>query len=421
MASKRMFDKAIVDTDRFTDMPLSTKALYFLMGMEADDYGFVSPRRVMRMHGGTEDDVKILISKGFVIPFESGVVVITHWHKHNYLDKNRIKFTEYTDELALLTISDRTYQLITLHQMLNTSTTTFQPTLNNRLAQVEDTINDKSPEVAEYQGLTFFKPALNQESVEEDSGEEDSIGEESVGTYALSAYAATPSNHTLANSFDLPIPETIEEHSRASTHLQHQHSQIQSPIHENQKIVCKKKHQEPPPPVQTPIVQMDVAKTESAIHTIPLSLNDNFENICKEKQQEPPLPVQTDVAEADSVIITIPLNDNTEYVITHKTCHQWVELYPAVDVIQELRKYKGWTLANPTKRKTRRGILKSINSWLASEQDKGGNYGNRSNSIIRNIVNSNQKNHKFGGRQYANNAGSSQQSNPYSVIKSAKF
>lgn len=111
-AQKRMFDKAIIDTDRFMDLSMSTKALYFLLGMEADDEGFVSPRKVMRIHGGNDDDVKILAVKNFIIPFESGVVVITDWNKNNWLDSRRTKQTEYQKEKKLLTLSeDKSYLL----------------------------------------------------------------------------------------------------------------------------------------------------------------------------------------------------------------------------------------------------------------------------------------------------------------------
>ncbi len=114
MAQKRMFDRAIIDTDRFMDMPISAKALYFLMGMEADDEGFVSPKKILRLHGGSEDDVKVLIGKMFLIPFESGVVVITDWNKNNWLDNRRIRTTEYKKEKDLLSLTnDKSYVLST--------------------------------------------------------------------------------------------------------------------------------------------------------------------------------------------------------------------------------------------------------------------------------------------------------------------
>ena len=100
-----MFDKAIIDTDRFMDLTMSSKALYFLLGMEADDEGFVSYKKVIRVHGGNNDDIKILTAKGFLIMFESGVVVITDWNKNNWLDKRRIVPTQHQLEKEMLVIN----------------------------------------------------------------------------------------------------------------------------------------------------------------------------------------------------------------------------------------------------------------------------------------------------------------------------
>lgn len=120
MSQKRMFDKAIIDTDRFMDLSMSAKALYFLLGMDADDEGFVSYKKIMRVHGGNEDDVKILLAKNFLIGFKSGVVVITDWNKNNYLDKTRIRPTEYQKEKSQLKINDKKeYCLTDVKQMLN--------------------------------------------------------------------------------------------------------------------------------------------------------------------------------------------------------------------------------------------------------------------------------------------------------------
>lgn len=111
MAQKRMFDKRITDSDRFTDLPNSSKALYFMAGMSADDRGFFQPRRLQKMCGFTDDDFKVLIAKRYFLSFESGVMVITDWNKNNYLDKNRITETEYVDELNLLRIINEKYEL----------------------------------------------------------------------------------------------------------------------------------------------------------------------------------------------------------------------------------------------------------------------------------------------------------------------
>lgn len=98
-----MFAKTIIDSDAFLDMPMSTQALYFHLSMRADDDGFINnPKRIQRMIGAGDDDLKLLIAKSFLITFESGVVVIKHWKIHNYIQSDRYKPTVYTEEKALL-------------------------------------------------------------------------------------------------------------------------------------------------------------------------------------------------------------------------------------------------------------------------------------------------------------------------------
>lgn len=101
-----MFDKAIIEMDVFLNVSLGAKALYFLLGMEADDEGFVSPARVMRLYGTELGDLKNLIDTGLIIPFQSGVVVITDWEQNNWLDKRRIKPTQYQKEKEQLVLTD---------------------------------------------------------------------------------------------------------------------------------------------------------------------------------------------------------------------------------------------------------------------------------------------------------------------------
>ena len=103
MAERRMFAKTIIDSDAFLDMPLSTQALYFHLSMRADDDGFINnPKKIQRMVGGGDDDLKLLIVKRFIIPFESGIVVIKHWKIHNFIRTDRYKETVYQEEKALL-------------------------------------------------------------------------------------------------------------------------------------------------------------------------------------------------------------------------------------------------------------------------------------------------------------------------------
>lgn len=99
MAQRRMFSKKITDTDNFLDMPLSTQALYFHLNMGADDEGFIDKvKTIQRTIGASDDDIKILIAKGFIIPFESGVVVIRHWRIHNYIQADRFQATIHQNE-----------------------------------------------------------------------------------------------------------------------------------------------------------------------------------------------------------------------------------------------------------------------------------------------------------------------------------
>lgn len=107
MAERRMFAKTIVDSDAFLDMPVTARLLYYDLSMRADDDGFInSPKKIQRMIGASDDDLKVLIAKKFIIPFESGVVVIKHWRIHNYIQKDRYKPTVYKEEMAKLEIKD---------------------------------------------------------------------------------------------------------------------------------------------------------------------------------------------------------------------------------------------------------------------------------------------------------------------------
>jgi hypothetical protein len=106
-----MFDRSIVQTDNFADLSPSMIGVYFLFGIEADDEGFVSPKRIIRAYKISEDDVKMLILKGYFIAFNSGVIVITDWQENNYLDKKRIKPTQYQEEKKMLFTVGRKYVL----------------------------------------------------------------------------------------------------------------------------------------------------------------------------------------------------------------------------------------------------------------------------------------------------------------------
>ena len=94
-----MFSRKITETDHFLEMPLSSQALYFHLNMGADDEGFIDKAKtIQRTIGASDDDMRLLIAKGFLIPFESGVVVIRHWRIHNYIQADRFQATIHQNE-----------------------------------------------------------------------------------------------------------------------------------------------------------------------------------------------------------------------------------------------------------------------------------------------------------------------------------
>jgi len=113
MAQRRMFSLRIIDTDLFLDMPVSSQLLYFQLSMRADDDGFVSsPQKIIKIVNCSNDDLKILAAKSFIIPFESGVCVIKHWKIHNYIQNDRYQETLYDQEKSILEIDNGAYKIV---------------------------------------------------------------------------------------------------------------------------------------------------------------------------------------------------------------------------------------------------------------------------------------------------------------------
>ncbi len=233
MAERRMFSKTVINDDKFLDMPATTRSLYFHLGMMADDDGFIaSPKAIIRSSNCSEDDLKLLIAKGFVIGFESGVIVIRHWKMHNYIQKDRYRHTSFKKECEQLVVENGIYQKC---------------------------IQDVS----------------------------------SMYTECIQDVRETDTQYSIELGKDI-----------------------------------------------------DRVRNTS----------------CTEPETLTHVPA----------VIELVLNDKTLYPITQDDVDEWQSIYPAVDILLELRKMKGWCNANPQKRKTRRGIKRFINSWLAREQDKGG-------------------------------------------------
>ena len=107
MAKKRMFNVDIVGSDAFLDLPHTAQALYFQLGMRADDDGFVgNPKTIQRIAGTKASDLELLVKKRFLLQFPSGVVVIKHWKINNQIQKDRYTPTVYTEEYQSLYIKD---------------------------------------------------------------------------------------------------------------------------------------------------------------------------------------------------------------------------------------------------------------------------------------------------------------------------
>lgn len=249
MANRRMFSKDVVETDKFLNMPLTSQALYFHLGMEADDDGFVaSPKKVQRSVGGSDEDLETLISNGFIIRFESGIVVLVHWKRSNYIQSDRYKKTIHKKEASLLINENCVYHL--------------------------------DPDSIQH----GYNPVYNTDT--QDKLEEDKLNKDSIELNKDNIY------------------------------------------------VCSE---------LSPVSKMDTEKTE-------------------------PEKVETVEVEPVPSGYKIILLDKSFYEIPLEKLNFWKESYPAVDVEQELRSMAAWADANPTRRKTRRGIEKFINGWLIRSQ-----------------------------------------------------
>ena len=158
MAERRMFTTKIIDSDAFLDMPLSAQSLYFHLNMRADDDGFINnPRKIQRMIGASDDDLKLLIAKRFLLVFETGVMVIKHWRMHNLLRKDRYSPTQYQEEYQRLKIkANGSYTETTGNQLA----TTWQPSDNQMAPQ--DSIGKDSIGKNSINSAKFTPPSLSE-------------------------------------------------------------------------------------------------------------------------------------------------------------------------------------------------------------------------------------------------------------------
>ncbi|WP_206458670.1 hypothetical protein [Anaerovorax sp. IOR16] len=135
---------------------------------------------------------------------------------------------------------------------------------------------------------------------------------------------------------------------------------------EKHQNVRTKKSKYPPMDIKT---VDDLLKRYEHLHTDENTCGTN--PIQSESESKSEVLPEAEPASSSPAAISLMLNDKSLYPITQEQVNKWSKLYPAVDVMQELRKMVGWLEANPKRRKTSSGILRFITNWLAGEQDKG--------------------------------------------------
>ena len=168
MAERRMFAKTIIDSDAFLEMPTTSQLLYFHLSMRADDDGFVNkPKSLMRMVGCKDDDLKLLFVKKFLIPFESGVVVIKHWKIHNYIRKDTYTETKYKEEKATLELDENSaYRLADATPLQLRDESVTSPSTQDRLGQVSTGKDSVGKDIEEAEPPTrskrFIPPTVDE-------------------------------------------------------------------------------------------------------------------------------------------------------------------------------------------------------------------------------------------------------------------
>ncbi|MFK4904177.1 conserved phage C-terminal domain-containing protein [Lactococcus petauri] len=165
MAQRRMFSKKIVETDFFMEMSPTAKLLYFYLNMSADDDGFVgNPKTIKLISGATDDDLKILIAKQFIIPFDSGVIVIKDWKIHNYIRKDTYNHTVYSGEKSMLETNENGSYVLK-DNFPSTERPRKVDTGKDRLGKdrlgKDNNMSDKSDEVIPYSEIISY---LNQKT-----------------------------------------------------------------------------------------------------------------------------------------------------------------------------------------------------------------------------------------------------------------
>ena len=175
MAEKRMFAKTIIDSDLFLDMPVTAQLLYFHLCMRADDDGFINnPKRIMRDVRCSDDDMKMLIAKDYVIPFESGVIVIKHWRLHNYIQRDRYK-PSLCDEKNLLTTNKNK-----VYERMDTECIQIDNKMDTECIQIDNKMDTECVQIGDTDKIRLDKNREDKIRLEKDREDKDNMSD-SIG------------------------------------------------------------------------------------------------------------------------------------------------------------------------------------------------------------------------------------------------
>jgi len=305
MAERRMFSKKIVESARFLRMPISTQALYFHLGIHADDDGAVEAFPVLRMTGCSEDDLRILVAKGFATVLNEDLVTyINDWNVNNSIRADRKVDSIYKDLIVKLIpnvqILEKKQRADLQKQILdNQLTTDGQPTdspmpTNGRL----------------------------------------SIGKDSIGKY----------NNTSMNNTTIDLNTTNSGFATVCAEL----SQSETST----------------PPITAKTNQaLSVTSPEATPEKTRAT------STSRPKSKKKPQPAVEAESEQLADVEALPLNNGTEWKPTLQLATEYERLYPNVDIMKEFRQMRAWCLANPSKKKTPNGIRRFVHNWLSREQN----------------------------------------------------
>ena len=345
-----MFAKTIIDSDAFLDMPLSTQALYFHLSMRADDDGFINnPRKIQRMIGSSDDDLKLLLAKNFVIPFPTGVVVIKHWRIHNYIRADRKKDTAYPEEMEMLTVKKNGAY-----------------TLSKKAPALEakEVVTDRERAYLESQLPYSFDYKIRQAFFGKSCpicGAKMSVSIDECGV--------TDDSHLPTIQHNIPI----------SKGGKHELGNISVICHKcNVTIQDKETGRLNADEVISVWLRLtndgrltDNCRSNGSVGKERLdkdSLGEvSIEDVCTE-------PLQSSAPETAMNAPGIPIKGGVEWRPTVNELNEWIKFYSAVDVIRELGRMRIWCQNNPDRKKTARGIRRFVTTWLDKEQNRAGHY-----------------------------------------------